>query len=447
MGYESWLFLFLGMMIALLLYNVVQWCLYRERIYSLYTIYLLVWLSYFSLRATSGNFPISVAHFIRIVGPMVAYYVYYDFTITFLNLRDYRPTLLRLFRGAQIGLVAYILLEVGFCFLSDYWQQPIHELVHTGVRSGLAVLSGYIIATIYKRKDPVGRFFVTGSLLLVVGALMAMVLTIALPPGGIDLFWQEPLTYLQIGIVLELIFFATGLTYRHRRDRHKKALAEQALTRERERRHRDYTQAEQVVQSLQQEVDEMHMRALQAQLSPHFLFNSLNSLSALIADDPSKAERFVDELSSVYRYLLQANDRELTPLATEMKFIYSYYHLLETRYGEGIILQVTIDNVCQECLLPPLTLQLLIENAVKHNIVSPNHPLTIQIFTKGGNVLVVRNNLQRKGTSRFTSTKKGLQNISMKYRLLNQPSIDVCESADTFDVIVPLIPATAQVTF
>lgn len=447
MGYESWLFLFLGMMIALLLYNIVQWCLYRERIYGLYTIYLLVWLSYFPLRTVGNELPDNIAHFIRIVGPMVAYFIYYDFAITFLNLRDYRPALLRLFRAAQISLAAYVLLEIGFCFLSDYWQQPIHEFIHTGVRLGLVLLSGHIIATIYKRKDPVGRFFITGSASLVLGGLTAMILTMALPTYAPDRFWLTPLTYLQIGIVLELIFFSAGLAYRHRRDILKKALFKQALTRERKQRHRDHTEAEQVVQSLQQEVDEMHMRALQAQLSPHFLFNSLNSLSALIADEPSKAERFVDELSSVYRYLLQANDRELTSLATEMKFINSYYHLLETRYGQGIFLNVSIENACQECLLPPLTLQLLIENAVKHNVVSPNHPLTIQIFTTGNNSLVVRNNLQRKGTNRFTSTKKGLQNINMKYRLLNQPPLDICESDDVFDVVVPLIPATAQAAF
>ncbi len=446
MGYESWLFLFLGMVIALLLYNIVQWSLYRERIYGLYTIYLLVWLSYFSLRSAT-NFPDNVAHFIRIVGPMVAYYVYYDFTITFLNLREYRPALLRLFRAIQVGLIAYVLLEVIFCFLSYLWQRPIHEFIHTVVRSVLAIVSGYIIVAIFKRKDLISRFFITGSLMLVIGALTAMVLTILLPAHGPDFFWREPLTYLQIGIVLELIFFSTGLAYRHRREVLKKALFEQALTRERKRRHRDYSEAEQVVQSLQQEVDEMHMRALQAQLSPHFLFNSLNSLSALIADDPVKAERFVDELSSVYRYLLQANDRELTSLETEMKFINSYYHLLKTRYGQGISLKIDIKTACQVCLLPPLTLQLLLENAVKHNVVSASNPLTIEIFTETDNLLIVRNNLQRKGINRFTSTKKGLQNINMKYRLLNQPPIDICESDNVFDVLVPLIPATARVTF
>lgn len=97
----------------------------------------------------------------------------------------------------------------------------------------------------------------------------------------------------------------------------------------------------------------MHMRTLQAQLSPHFLFNSLNSLSALIADEPRKAEQFVDELASVYRYLLQSSDRELIPLEVEMKFISSYYHLLQTRYGQGIYLDVSISNCHAQSLLPP----------------------------------------------------------------------------------------------
>ncbi|UFH51920.1 sensor histidine kinase [Spirosoma sp. KNUC1025] len=446
MGYETWLVLFLGMMTALLLYNVVQWSLYRERIYGLYTVYLLVWLAYFPLRSFS-DFPDNAAHFIRITGPMLAYFVYYDFTIAFLNLRTYRPGLLRLFRGVQTGLIAYLLLEVGFCFITDYWRLPVHELIHTGVRLSLAVLSGYIIGTIYQRKDPVRRLFITGSALLVLGALTAMILTMTLPLDGPAYFWLVPLTYLQIGIVLELIFFSVGLAYRHRRDLLKKTLFEQALTRERKQRQRDYTEARQVVELLQQEVDEMHMRALQAQISPHFLFNSLNSLSALIADEPPKAEQFVDELSSVYRYVLQANDRELTSLAMEMKFINSYYHLLKTRYGQGISLKVSINPAYEDHLLPPLTLQLLIENAVKHNIVAQNTPLTIQIFTNNTGALVVRNNLQRKGANRLTSTKKGLQNINMKYKLLNQSPLDIHESDISFDVIVPLIPATAQIAF
>jgi hypothetical protein len=446
MVYETWLFLFLGMMTAILLYNIVQWCFYQERIYGLYTVYLLIWFGYFPLRS-SGILSDNLADFLRITGPMVAYIVYYDFTIAFLSLREHRPNLLCLFRMTQTGLAAYVLLEVGFCFLSDYWTLPVHELIHTLVRTGMVILSGYIIITVYKRKDPIGRFFITGSAMLVLGALIAMSLTMIRPANDLDGFWLAPLTYLQVGIVLELLFFSLGLAYRHRRDAVKKALFEQALNRERRQRLRDQTVAKQTVQLLEHEVAEMQMRALQAQLSPHFLFNSLNSLSSLIADEPTKAERFVDELSNVYRYLLQATDQELIPLAAEIKFINSYYHLLKTRYDQGINLEINIDDSDKTCLIPPLTLQLLIENAVKHNIVSASNPLVIQIFTDNDGFLIVRNNLQRKRVNRLMSTKKGLQNIKLKFQLLNQPAIYISEADKLFNVAVPLIPSREQITY
>jgi|GEM_PF-1029389 len=445
MVYETWLFLFLGMMAAILLYNVVQWGLYRERIYGLYTLYLLIWLIYFPLRSTD-YLSDKASDFVRIVGPMLAYLVYYDFTITFLNLREYRPQLLPLFRFTQLGLGVYIGLEVFVCFLTTYWQQPGHELIHTIVRASMALLSGYIVAVIYKRKDPIARFFITGSALLVLGALTAMILTMTLPQFG-PAFWRTPLAYLQIGIILELIFFSLGLAYRHRRNAVKKALFEQALTRERQQRQVEQNKAEKTLQHMQHEVAEMQMRALQAQLSPHFLFNSLNSLSSLIADNPSKAERFVDELSSVYRYLLQASDHELIPLAMELKFIGSYYHLLKTRYGQAIHLEISVDQLYQHSLLPPVTLQLLVENAVKHNVVSATSPLLIKIFTDNRGSLVVRNNLQRKQVSRFLSTQKGLQNINRKYQLLNQPTIGIAERDHTFDVTIPLISTSNQLAF
>jgi sensor histidine kinase YesM len=443
MDYETWLFLFLGMMTAILLYNVVQWCLYRERIYGLYTLYLVIWFSYFPLRE-SNTLPDNVADFLRITGPMVAYLIYYEFTIVFLNLGDSRPALLRLFRTVQANLLAYILLEVVFCFFTNYWQHSIHEQIHTLVRTIMALLSAYIVVTIYKRKDPAARFFITGSASLVVGALVAMVLTITLASYG-PAFWRTPLTYLQLGIILELVFFSLGLAYRHRRDAAKKTLFEQALTRERLRRQRLQTESAQTVLSLQHAMADMQMRALQAQLSPHFLFNSLNSLSSLITDEPAKAEQFVDELSSVYRYLLQASDHELISLSSELRFISSYYHLLKTRYGSGIQLRFNIDDAFCQHLLPPLTLQLLIENAVKHNVVSATLPLLIDIFTNKEGCLVARNKLQRKRVNTLLSTKKGLQNINLKYQLLNQPTIDIVEQNDTFDVIVPLIPALAPI--
>lgn len=178
--------------------------------------------------------------------------------------------------------------------------------------------------------------------------------------------------------------------------------------------------------------------SLKSQVNPHFLFNTLNSLSSLITDEPQRAELFVDEMANVYRYLLQTNDRELTTLSTEIAFISSYFHLLKTRYGQGIELDIAIASECLENRLPPLTLQILVENAVKHNVILANKPLCITILTTPAQQLVVQNNLQRK-TTRVASNKVGLANIAAKYRLLAQSDVVIQENTDHFTVILPLL--------
>ena len=178
--------------------------------------------------------------------------------------------------------------------------------------------------------------------------------------------------------------------------------------------------------------------SLKSQVNPHFLFNSLNSLSSLIADEPDKAEQFVDEMAKVYRYLLQTNEGELTTLDTELAFIQSYYHLLKTRYGAGIRLEVAVDKPYKIYQLPPLTLQMLVENAVKHNVIHVGKPLLIEIRTTDTGQLLVRNNLQRK-TGRIASNQVGLTNIAAKYRLLAQTDPVVSAEDDQFTVLLPLL--------
>ncbi|RIV20656.1 hypothetical protein DYU11_21715 [Fibrisoma montanum] len=178
--------------------------------------------------------------------------------------------------------------------------------------------------------------------------------------------------------------------------------------------------------------------SLKSQVNPHFLFNSLNSLSSLIADDPKKAETFVDEMSSVYRYLLQNNERELTTLDNELRFIYSYTHLLNTRYGKGISVSIDVESASFDSYLPPLTLQMLVENAVKHNATMPNSPLHIEIKTTGPGWLMVRNNLQRR-TVKVLSNQVGLSNISARYRLLGDQNIVLDDDGVHFTVLLPLI--------
>ncbi len=186
------------------------------------------------------------------------------------------------------------------------------------------------------------------------------------------------------------------------------------------------------------------LEVLKNQVNPHFLFNSLNSLSSLISDEPKQAEQFVDELAKVYRYLLQTNEGNLTTLDNELVFIESYYYLLKTRHQRGIELTVDIKGDFRSQLLPPLTLQLLVENAVKHNRVQASQPLRITIDTNPEGWLRVQNNLQRKSI-RMASNRVGLSNISTKYRLLDQPEPIITDNNSLFTVILPLL-ADRQLT-
>lgn len=180
------------------------------------------------------------------------------------------------------------------------------------------------------------------------------------------------------------------------------------------------------------------LESLKAQVNPHFLFNSLNSLSSLISEDADKAERFVDEMCKVYRYLLRNNEEDLATLLTEIQFIQSYCHLLKTRYGKSLEVNISVDQEYLDYQLPSLTLQVLVENAVKHNAMAKDSPLKVCISTTRDHKLVVSNNLQRK-TRKVTSNKIGLGNIVKKYKLMKQDEIVVEENNERFSVIVPLI--------
>ncbi|MFT3702159.1 MAG: histidine kinase [Agriterribacter sp.] len=184
---------------------------------------------------------------------------------------------------------------------------------------------------------------------------------------------------------------------------------------------------------LQSELDN-----LKSQVNPHFLFNSINSLSSLISEDPEKAQKFLQEMSKVYRYLLQNNERELAPLYIELDFLNSYFHLLKTRYENGISMTISVDTKYYQYLLPPLTLQMLIENAVKHNAILEKSPLQISLQVNDEEKLVISNNKQLKTTA-IESNKIGLKNIKAKYTLLKQDEVLVNEDEHCFTVTIPLV--------
>lgn len=176
---------------------------------------------------------------------------------------------------------------------------------------------------------------------------------------------------------------------------------------------------------------------LKNQINPHFLFNSLNALGSLIEEDPKKAEQFTNELSKVYRYLLHSNNQEMVTLAAELQFIHSYGHLLQTRHGAGFKLFIDVNKEYHSCMIPSLTLQLLVENAVKHNIVSREQPLEVSIRCRDKDLLIVENRIQKK-ENQVMSNGVGLANINNKFRLLNLQGITIEVTLERFTVLVPL---------
>ena len=184
---------------------------------------------------------------------------------------------------------------------------------------------------------------------------------------------------------------------------------------------------------------------LKSQVNPHFLFNSFNTLSSLISEDPDQADHFLNELSKVYRYLLRNNENELTTFQNELQFIRSYFKLLTYRYGSALQMKIEVDKKYEQYFLPSLSLQLLVENVVKHNIISKQYPLVIDIFTTAGNKLVVNNNLQLK-VIKAPSNKVGLENIKTKYELLEQKGFQVLSDDKNFTVVLPLMWSTSKET-
>jgi LytS/YehU family sensor histidine kinase len=161
-------------------------------------------------------------------------------------------------------------------------------------------------------------------------------------------------------------------------------------------------------------------------------------LSALIMKDNTEANKFIEEFSKVYRYILSNHDKELVPLETELDFIKPYIFLLQKRFADGLHINVTIEEKYRDQYIIPAALQMLIENAIKHNVVSRQRPLLIDVHSNGNNTVVVSNNLQAKQTVE-RSTGIGLQNILKRYQLVSNKEILIKKDEAKFTVILPLI--------
>lgn len=180
------------------------------------------------------------------------------------------------------------------------------------------------------------------------------------------------------------------------------------------------------------------LEVLKLQLDPHFLFNNFSILTQLIEINKEAAQEFLSNLSKVYRYILTTGKKDIVSLDEELKFLETYFHLIKIRHGETIHLTVDVSDTDRRKGIPPVTLQLLLENAIKHNVSTLKRPLRLSIVSAGEHRIIVKNNLQRINID-YKSTGMGLKNIKERYQLLEGKAPDIIETHNSFEVLLPLL--------
>lgn len=198
----------------------------------------------------------------------------------------------------------------------------------------------------------------------------------------------------------------------------------------------DSRYSREMAENLQEELSQIKFEVLKSQINPHFMFNSLNVLSGLITVDTARAQTFIDEFSQIYRYVLETIEQPVVLLRDELEFLRSYLYLQQIRYGENLTYTIDIPASLLTMAVPPLTLQVLLENAIKHNVVNESRPLKIEISGEKDS-LIVKNNIQPKVSG--ASTGLGLKNLARRYALVSRlaPSFRVVNNC--YIAEVPLI--------
>ncbi len=204
---------------------------------------------------------------------------------------------------------------------------------------------------------------------------------------------------------------------------------------------KNWKNAQLASEEFQKESIKAELEALKNHLDPHFLFNNLNILSSLISKDQKLSQSYLEKFAEVYRIILQSSSEELVALHEELDFISAYMYLLQIRFEDTIQLDINIEPENKQYYLPPLTLQMLIENAIKHNIITEIRPLKMSIECRD-QYLVIKNNLQEKKVAARNSSKTGIKNIERRYSYFTNKQVEVFRNEQSFIVKVPLIDIT-----
>jgi sensor histidine kinase YesM len=287
-------------------------------------------------------------------------------------------------------------------------------------------------ATLRKGYDP-AKYFLIAQMVFLIGVTFYTLSNYGfLPYNNITRYTM------QVGSIIDVILLSLALADRiNMLKKENDAKQEQIIKHLKENEAYLKISQELVVNSerLKKEILSSNYESLKNQINPHFLFNSLNVLTELVHRNQNDAALFVKELADIYRYVLENKNKEVVPIETELKFIKSFTYLLKIRFSTNLIVNIKY-NEGKPFMIVPLTLQLLVENCIKHNIVSSEKPLTIDIFT-ANSYLIVSNNLQLKKSS--DSSKVGLTNIQNRYSYLSNEEVIIINDDKNFSVKVPLL--------
>ncbi len=331
---------------------------------------------------------------------------------------------------ARISFIIALLIELFFLLFKIgrpiVWQNEFENLlIHFMFAFPLTVVNGYFFDFLEKwytwEKQPQKRlwFGAMGSIILtmITLAIIRVILVVGIYGKSFNKFLQdERLSFYIIGFIITMIaslFFHAFYFY--------KELQKQKITE----------------QKIIAGTASAKFAALKNQLDPHFLFNSLNVLTSLIEENPRMAQKFTTSLSKVYRYVLEQKDKELVTVDEELKFARTYMTLVQLRFEDSIVFDIPDQASNPEAKVVPLSLQILLENTVKHNVVMPERPLHIKIYEKDG-FLIVENNLQPKEVVK-QSSGVGLGNVQQRYALLTKRKFSVYKTEDVFIAELPIL--------
>jgi LytS/YehU family sensor histidine kinase len=202
---------------------------------------------------------------------------------------------------------------------------------------------------------------------------------------------------------------------------------------------RHWRESELEVEKFQKENIRSQFSSLKKHLDPHFLFNNLNILSALVDKDTARSKQFIEHLADVYRSLLRKTSDDLIPLPEELAFIESYIYLLRTRFGDNIQFTINLKPEHKTRTVPPLTLQMLIENAIKHNVIHDHSPLAIHLLQLDEDYLMVSNSLNESTEKQQYEVRSGLQNIRNRYKYFTESPVKIIKTKSHFEVHIPLL--------